>query len=113
VSAASEPPTAAAFQLYTDTLLDAELRDLRVTYCRAVCATLESIAGWLGVDSYLGAGDVSADDLAASAATTDRERYAAFRVVAAVTEMAAELASGASRCWMPNFGTRPARWFAN
>jgi|GEM_PF-1901313 len=77
--------------LYREVLLDEELRALRVEFCATVTDQLGSIAGWLGIDSLIGAGDVV--DPSSAPAEPDAKRYAAFRGASAVVEMAAELAA--------------------
>lgn len=84
-----------AREAFLAVLLDADLRTLRTEYCRKVAVNLPTIAGWLAIDSFLGAGDISQADLHIA---TDNmpipDRYAAFRGVAGVIEMAGELAAG-------------------
>lgn len=87
--------TAEAEERYRSVLLDEELMALRSEVSRTVTAQLASVASWLGVDAFLGGGDVAAFGEARSDATADRDRYAAFRGVSAVVEMAAELGTGA------------------
>ncbi|MBK5221577.1 MAG: hypothetical protein JJE52_01605 [Acidimicrobiia bacterium] len=53
---------------------------------------LRGVAGWLGMDAYLGGGDVTAGR---AADRQDEERFVAFRGAASVIEMANELAAGA------------------
>lgn len=77
--------------LYREVLLDDELMALRVEFCATVTDQLRNIAGWLGIDSLIGAGDVV--DTRAPPVEADAERYAAFRGASAVVEMAAELAA--------------------
>lgn len=45
-------------RLYWDALLDPDLRALRDSFCRTTAASLTSVAGWLGFDSFLGTGDL-------------------------------------------------------
>ena len=85
--------TPAQSEIYLDALLDEDLGALRVEFSRTVSQQIGAIAGWLAVDSWLGAGDIAEvhDD------ATDRPdpiRYAAFRAVSTVVQMAAELSAG-------------------
>jgi hypothetical protein len=57
---------------------------------------LTSVASWLGTDSYLGGGDLVSPGQAVGQAAEDEERYHAWRGVAAVVELAAQLAEGAT-----------------
>lgn len=88
-----EQPTPEAIRLYKEVLLDPALRELREGFCRAAAGSLESIAGWLGVDSFIGGGDVPRSPSAA--VLPNPERYSGFRALAAVIEMASELATQA------------------
>lgn len=85
-------PSPAAIELYRSALLDPELRALRENYCRVTVGALRSVAGWLGMDSYLGGGDLT---FGQPAVGHDEERFVAFRGAASVIEMANELAAGA------------------
>ena len=57
---ATEPGlTQAESEVYLDALLDDDLGALRVEFSRTVSKQLGEIAGWLAIDSWLGAGDVA------------------------------------------------------
>src|SRR5579884_34609 len=76
-------------------LVDPELRALRQSFCEIAAHSLGSIASWLGVDALLGGGDF-ADGSSHRGNDVEPTRYDAFRALAAVVEMASELAVGAT-----------------
>jgi hypothetical protein len=88
--------TPEASWLFRTILLDKELMAVREAYCRTVTGQLSDVAGWLGVDSLIGARD-SREVLSVAVECDERQgpdRYDAFRGVSAVVEMAAELGNG-------------------
>lgn len=87
-------PSDSVMTLYGEVLLEPGLRMLREAFCRTVTSSLVSIGGWIGVDSFIGAGDMD-DTSGHEPHSVDRDRHAAFRALAAVIEMASELATGA------------------
>ncbi len=96
---ATEPPTAskpspASLRVYSALLLDAELQEHRERFCRTAATSLASVASWLGVDSFLGTGDI-ANTASDQATPPEPERLLAFRATAAVIELASQLAVGA------------------
>lgn len=92
-------PTEAALALFREALLDPELRALRENYCRTVVVSLSNVATWLGMDAFLGGGDIlgsaSHQVQQGSGPTDDQGRHLAFRATSTVVEMAAQLAAGA------------------
>jgi hypothetical protein len=88
--------SAEARSIYRGILVDKELMSLRSNYCRTVADQLATIAGWLGFDSFLGGGDIPQLGPGPSPGdgTPTPERYASFRGISAVVEMAAELGAG-------------------
>lgn len=86
------PLTPEGRALYRGMLLDDDLMSLREQFARVTAEQLGNVASWLGFDSLLGAGDI--DTSTPSDEATAPERYAAFRGVSAVVEMASELAMG-------------------
>lgn len=91
----SDRPSQVALDVYREVLLDPELRELRREFVTTSAEALAGTAGWAGCDSFLGGGDITfasePDDERAGAA----DRHHAFRAVAALIEMAGELATGA------------------
>lgn len=75
-------------------LVDTNLMSFRIDYSRTVVDNLANIAGWLGVDSLFGGGDVPEAWVYESTSVSPPPRYAEFRGASAVVEMAAELSAG-------------------
>lgn len=88
-----EPP-GESVRVYKELLLDRDLQAKRQEFCRTAVSSLASVASWLGLDSFLGGGDLA---IAASSGVRNAndERHHAFRAAAAVVEMSSELAAGA------------------
>jgi hypothetical protein len=79
--------------IYLDALLAEDLDSLRVEFSRIASQQLGEIAGWLAVDSWLGGGDIADTHSYGGDGGSDPDRYAAFRGVAAMVQMAAELSA--------------------
>lgn len=90
----SERPSQVALDVYREVLLDPELRELRREFVMTSAEALADIAGWAGFDSFLGGGDIAFAS-AQDDERPDADRHHAFRAVAALIEMAGELATGA------------------
>lgn len=92
------PPPNADPRAYRELLLNPELGELRQQFCRAVAAALTDVAGWLGIDSFVGGGDeprLSGFEETEGQKDSGYSRYTAFWGAAVVLDIAAELASGA------------------
>jgi hypothetical protein len=82
-----------AVSLFRQFAVDAELRELRTEFRNTAVDALESVSSWLAFDAFLAGGDVPNEGGGGSA---DADRFHAFHAVAAVAQMASELAHGAS-----------------
>lgn len=89
----SDRPSERALDIYREILLDPELQELRREFADVAADALIDVASWVGFDSFLGGGDIPARGTH-SAQELDPDRHLAFRAVATVIEMAAELAAG-------------------
>lgn len=84
-------------------LLDEKRRALRQKYCEAVAKELGSLASWFAVDSWIGGTKLETGCQETGCQETrtqhddcppEGETYVAFRAIATVVEMAAELSAG-------------------
>lgn len=86
-------PTPEAINLFRQLAVAPELCDLRAEFRNTAVDALESVSSWLAFDAFFQGGDVPA---VGGGEPVDADRFHAFHAVAAVAQMASELAYGAS-----------------
>lgn len=86
-------PTREAMKLFRQLALTPELCDLRTKFRNTAVAALESVSAWLAFDAFVAGGDAPAHG---GGEDVDADHFHAFHAVAAVAQMASELAYGAS-----------------
>jgi hypothetical protein len=80
-------------QFFAELIGGDEAVEARERLCRVITSEIANVGTWLGLDSYLGAGDVV--DTSTEPAPSDPERVSSFMAVGLVAQISAELIAGA------------------
>lgn len=83
------------FDFFAYLVADDDAATARESYCEVVAAQIANVAAWLGVDAWLGAGDVADTGADVEQASADPTRRRSFVAVGLVAQIASELVSGA------------------
>lgn len=89
-----DPASLTILDLFAYLVADDDAATARERFCEVVASQIDNVASWLGVDAWLGAGDVQ-DTGSSDQEEPDAARHRSFVAVGLVAQISSELASGA------------------